>query len=281
MGNADLAGVLELRNMVRWCTSPEAFGLLSESLPSARWAVAAAPDGALADGALVGMVGAVSLGKIGILCHLAVHPAHRGQGLGTRLTRWAVSRLHSQWAEVVRLESTSEAEKLYEALGFRGVGRRILYRRGAKLKRLLAVGEGYRVSPLEAGDLPELYSADRWSFGGDRSALLAAIFQRHSGSGLLARDVRGQLAGYLFRSGDRLGPWKASTPEAARALLRQVLVQREGHGIEVMTPGSGPVHELLLELGFTGVPDRLRMELGTCSEVVGFETYGLSPYLVT
>jgi predicted GNAT family acetyltransferase len=189
--------------MVRWCTSPEAFGLLSESLRSARWAVAAAPGGAL-----VGMVGAVSLGKIGILCHLAVHPAHRGQGLGTRLTRWAVPRLHSQGAEVVRLESTSEAEKLYEALGFRGVGRRILYRRGAKLKRLLAVGEGYRVSPLEAGDLPELYSVDRWSFGGDRSALLAAIFQRHSGSGLLARDVTGRLAGYLFRSGIASDPGK-------------------------------------------------------------------------
>jgi hypothetical protein len=48
-----------------------------------------------------------------------------------------------------------------------------------------------------------------------------------------------------------------------------------------MTAGSGPVHELLLELGFTGVPDRLRMELGNYSEVAGFETYGLSPYLVT
>jgi hypothetical protein len=63
--------------------------------------------------------------------------------------------------------------------------------------------------------------------------------------------------------------------------LRHVLVQGEGHGIEVMTPGSGPVHKLLLDLGFTGVPDRLRMELGTYLEVAGFETYGLSPYLVT
>jgi len=276
MGHPDLVGVLKLRNLVPWCTLPEAFEVLLEGIPSARWAVAKAPEGAL-----VGMVGAVSLGKIGILCHLAVHPAHRGQGLGTKLTRWAVSRLRSQGVEVVRLESTPEAERLYEASGFRGVGRRILYRRGAKLERLLAVDEKYRVVPFQARDLPELYVADRWSFGGDRSALLAAILARHPDSGLLARDAAGRMAGYLLRCGSRLGPWMASTPEAARALLGHELIHGEGQRVEVMTSGSGPVHELLLELGFTGVPDRLRMELGACSEVVGFETYGLSPYLVT
>ena len=277
MGHPDLVGVLKLRNLVPWCTPPEAFEVLLESIPSARWAVAKTPDGAL-----VGMVGAVSLGKIGILCQLAVHPAHRGRGLGTRLTRWAVSRLRSQGVEVVRLESTPEAERLYEASGFRGVGRRTLYRRGARHESLLAVDEKYRVVPLQARDLPELYVADRWSFGGDRSALLATILERHPGSGLVARDAAGRMAGYLLRSGSRLGPWMASTPEAARALLGHVLCQAEGYMmLEVMTAGSGPVHELLLELGFTGVPDRLRMELGACSEVVGFETYGLSPYLVT
>ena len=276
MGSADLASVLELRDLVPWRTLPEAFGVLLEGLPSARWAVAEVPDGTL-----VGMVGAVSLGEIGVLCHLAVHPTYRRQGLGTRLTRWAVSRLRSQGAEVVRLESTPEAEKLYEALGFRDVSRRILYRRGTKPERLLGVGKEYRVVSLKARDLPELYGADRRSFGGDRSALLAAIMRRHPGSGLLARDEVGRMAGYLLRSGDRIGPWMASTPEAARTLLGRELVQRGWRRTEVMAPGGGPVHELLLGLGFTGVPDLRRMELGSCPRVGGLETYGLSPYLVT
>jgi GNAT superfamily N-acetyltransferase len=276
MDDPDLVGVLKLRDLVPWCTLPEAFEVLLEGIPSARWAVAKAPDGAL-----VGMVGAVSLGKVGILCHLAVHPAHRGQDLGTKLTRWAISRLRSQGVEVVRLESTPEAERLYVALAFRGVGRRILYRRGEKLEGLLAVGEKYRVVPLKARDLPELYVADRWSFGGDRSALLVAILWRHPGSGLVAKDAAGRMAGYLLRSSGRLVPWMASTPEAAWALLGHELAHAVGQRVEVMTAGSVLVHELLLGLGFTGVPDRLRMELGTCSEVVGFETYGLSPYLAT
>lgn len=161
------------------------------------------------------------------------------------------------------------------------MGRRILYRRGEKLEGLLAVGEKYRVVPLKARDLPELYVADRWSFGGDRSALLAAILWRHPGSGLVAKDAAGRMAGYLLRSSGRLVPWMASTPEAARALLGHELAHGVGQRVEVMTAGSVLVHELLLGLGFTGVPDRLRMELGTCSEVVGFETYGLSPYLAT
>ena len=49
-----------------------------------------------------------------------------------------------------------------------------------------------------------------------------------------------------------------------------------------MAPGGGPVHRLLTGLGLIGIPDRLRMELGTPSRAGGgLETYGLSPYLIT
>ncbi|MCV4639848.1 GNAT family N-acetyltransferase, partial [Escherichia coli] len=80
----------------------------------ARWAVAEVPGGPVA-----GMVGAVPLGGIGILCHLAVHEEHRGRGLGTALSRWAMAYLRGQGARVVRLYSTPQAEGLYRALGFR------------------------------------------------------------------------------------------------------------------------------------------------------------------
>src|SRR5215208_6777687 len=75
MGDADLERILELRSIVRWSADPRAFDLL-RGVRDARWAVAEAPDGDLA-----GMVGAVPLGDIGVLCHLAVHDGHRGETL--------------------------------------------------------------------------------------------------------------------------------------------------------------------------------------------------------
>ena len=66
MGDVDLERVRELRSEVRWAADPRAFDLL-RGMREARWAVAEASDGALA-----GMVGAVPLGRIGVLCHHAV-----------------------------------------------------------------------------------------------------------------------------------------------------------------------------------------------------------------
>ena len=60
---------------------------------------------AKADGAprtLVGMVGAVSLGNVGVLCHLAVHHDYRKLGLGAAaLVSWAVSYLRFRDAAAV------------------------------------------------------------------------------------------------------------------------------------------------------------------------------------
>ena len=101
MNHADLDRILELRSVVRWSADPRAFDLL-RGLRGARWAVAEAPDGSLA-----GMVGAVPLEEIGILCHLAVHDGHRGSGLGAMLSDWAVAYLKSRGARTIRLTRRS------------------------------------------------------------------------------------------------------------------------------------------------------------------------------
>jgi ribosomal protein S18 acetylase RimI-like enzyme len=276
MTEQDLEGVAELRHLVPWRTNPEAFGILRKSLRSARWAVAeASPD------VLVGMVGAVPLGKTGILCHLGVHPTYRGRGLGTGLASWAISYLRSHGTRVVRLESTPEAKGIYEALGFRSVGRRVLYHREAGARALPAVDRAYTIAPVRPGDLPELYGIDRRSFGGDRSTLLRAILRRHEGAGLVARDARGRMVGYLLKCGTHLGPWISSTPRVAKALVIHALARGERKSTGVVSPEDGPAHELLERLGFDGVPDRTRMVLGASLEPDNPRTYGLSPYLVT
>jgi ribosomal protein S18 acetylase RimI-like enzyme len=282
MGDVDLERVLELRSVVRWAADPRAFDLL-RGMREARWAVAEASDGSLA-----GMVGAVPLGRIGVLCHLAVRDDHRNLGLGVRLSAWAVAYLRSQGAEVIRLYSTRQAEGLYRSLGFRPCAPRTVYR----LDEATRAGgreevDGHRVGTLSFGDLPELYGLDHWSYGADRSALIFATLRLHPGGGLIARDSSGRIKGYLLRSYservDRIGPFVASTPDVARLLLAAALRAGGGSPVEVTVPGvvESPAHELFREFGFRGRSDRLQMELGEEGGVLSMEHYGTTPYLAT
>jgi len=287
MSDSDLERILELRSVVRWSADPRAFDLL-RGVRDARWAVAEAPDGSLA-----GMVGAVPLGDIGILCHLAVHDEHRGSGLGARLSSWAVVYLRSRGAKTVRLYSTRRAEGLYRSLGFGETMPRTVYRLEEAGRRAYGcapeTSDGHRVETLAFGDLPELYGVDRWSYGADRSPLIFATLRLHPGLGLVARDPSGRISGYLIRSSagptTRVGPFLAATPNVARLLLARAL-DAAGHTpvqITVTSPAGHPAHALLDEFGFVGRRDRLRMELGesTAACRAGLGHYGTTPYLAT
>jgi ribosomal protein S18 acetylase RimI-like enzyme len=286
MNEADLERILELRSIVRWSADPRAFDLL-RGVRDARWAVAEAPDGELA-----GMVGAVPLGDIGVLCHLAVHDGHRGLGLGALLSSWAVAYLRSRGAKMVRLYSTLRAEGLYRSLGFEEVTPRTVYRLEEEPRRLRVPErvDGHRVGTLTFGDLPELYGVDHWSYGADRSALLFATLRLHSGRGLVARDSSGRIKGYLIRSArgraTRIGPFLASTPQVARLLLARALEATRGTSVQIIVPCPAECqaqHGLLQEFGFEGKEDRMRMELGekTATCRTGLVHYGTTPYLAT
>jgi GNAT superfamily N-acetyltransferase len=284
MGDVDLGSILALRSIVRWSADPRAFDLL-RGVRDARWAVAEAPNGSLA-----GMVGAVPFGRIGILCHLAVHDGYRKMGLGYRLSSWAILYLRSRGARVVRLYSTRQAEGLYLSLGFKPTAPRSVYRlEEAAPRRVWEEVDGHRVETLSFGDLAELYGLDRWSYGGDRSALIFATLRLHPSRGLVARDPSGQIKGYLVHGSwgatTNVGPLVASTPSVARLLLAHALRAVGGSPVEVTVPGpaESPAHDLLREFGFRGRKDRLRMELGEESGVrlSGLEHYGTTPYLAT
>lgn len=282
MSSIDLERVRELRSVVRWAADPQAFGLL-RGISDARWAVAEAPGGGLA-----GMVGAVPFGRIGVLCHLAVHDGYRGMGLGAGLTRWAVAYLRSRGAGLIRLYSTLQAERLYRSAGFEPVCRRTVYRLDRTPgERARGRAWGYEVSILTGSDLRELCGVDLWCYGADRSALIQATLDLHPGEGLVARDSTGRIRGYLLQSaspgGTRVGPFMASDTTAARLLLTNALASGDAPFEATVTGDGGPAHGLLRELGFTGRPDRLRMELGEVRDghQPGLLQYATTPYLAT
>lgn len=288
MTDADLKRISELRAAVRWAADPRTFDLL-RGMRVARWAVAEASDGTLA-----GMVGAVPMVDVGILCHLAVRGDHREMGLGTRLSAWAIAYLRSSGVRTVRLYSTHQAEGLYSALGFRASARRVVYRlerawRRDQLQQVHQQSAGYRVETLTVGDLPELYGLDYWSYGADRSALIFAVLRLHPGRGLVARDATGRIKGYVIRSSAgrniRIGPFVAADPDVAGLLLGNALRENEGTPVEVTVPGpdDSPAHVLLKEFGFVGREDRLLMELGNKpnSGNAGLIQYGTTSYLAT
>jgi ribosomal protein S18 acetylase RimI-like enzyme len=278
---SDVERVLELRSVVRWAADPRAFDLL-RGVRDARWFVAEAPDGGLA-----GMVGAVPLGAVGILCHLAVHHGYRGLGLGRELSAWAVAYLKGRGAKTVRLYATGPAEGIYRALGFREMGRRTAYRLDGRRDAPEDAG-ARRVDTLRFGDLPELYGVDLWAHGADRSPLIFSALGLRSGLGFVARDAAGRIGGYLIldASADpvRIGPFAAADPEAARRLLIHVLRLTGDAPVRVIATGPDgcPSHELFRSLGFVGREDRLRMELGEEPAAPGgLVQYGTTPFMAT
>jgi len=280
---SDVERVLELRSVVRWATDPRAFDLL-RGVRDARWFVAEAPDGGLA-----GMVGAVPLGRVGILCHLAVHHEHRGLGLGRELSSWAVAYLRSRGTKTVRLYATGPAEGIYRSLGFRELGRRTVYSLDRPAREAASERMDFRrVETLRFGDLPELYGMDLWGHGADRSPLIFSALGLRSGRGFVARDAAGKIEGYLILDASddpvRLGPFSAKTTDAARRLLIRALEAIGDAAVRAIATGPDgcPSHDLFRQFGFVGREDRLRMELGEeVADPGGLLQYATTPFMAT
>ena len=292
MNDADLERILELRSVVRWSADPRAFDLL-RGVRDARWAVAEAPDGDLA-----GMVGAVPLGEIGILCHLAVHDGYRGFGLGALLSSWAVTYLRSRGAKT----SGSTRHERPRASTVRSVSRRsrrapftgwkrgpgdsacpISRRSQGRDAHVRGPARALRRGPLELRGRP---------FG---PAL------RHPEASSRTRPRRPRLVGRNEGLPDperqgratRIGPFLASTPDVARLLLARALSAtgvRRSRSRSPVRPNASPT--LSCENSASraqgpatdGAGREEGQPQGSCTTArhrTGLVHYGTTPYLPT
>jgi GNAT superfamily N-acetyltransferase len=202
------------------------------------------PDGWLVAeeaGSLVGMVGAIDYGSFAYVGMMGVRRDRHGQGIGRRLLGTLLEWLDGRGVRCARLEATDEGRRLYERMGFADDGTSHEF-------HLPPSAIGSPAAGVEvASDPARIARLDAALFGADRLRLWRWLFAAEAGRVLIARDERGEAAGYLCVQEDVLGPWGARTPAAAAALLNAALPLVRSPRTRVMVPAQNDAARALLQ----------------------------------
>jgi predicted N-acetyltransferase YhbS len=197
----------------------EAFGTERSYAPGLRRYLRAQPDGyriALEGKTPLGVVGAIDYGPFAYIGSMAVLPTAQGRGLGRYLLEgllaWLVERGTTTWL----LDATAAGAPLYRRLGFEVVDGVEVYQQQAPVARHLSRES---VQRFENVDLTTVASFDQGFFAGNREHIFQALLNDLNGRAFLTREASGEVSGYVFAQEDRIGPWAATSPESAEALL--------------------------------------------------------------
>ncbi len=210
------------------------------------------PDGWLvaeSNGTLVGVVGAVDYGGFAYVGLMGVHPAFQRRGIGTVLMERLLAWLNEHSCCEVALDATPSGAPLYARHGFVEVEKSLVFHQQNTFAK--HPGSSEPISVLRSSDLALLAAFDKSLFGADRRTVFATLLSELPNRAFAARNQAGQIVGYLFAQLQNLGPWAASTPEVAEALLLTVLPLSFDGTPRVLVPGSNPIAKtLLLRYGF-------------------------------
>jgi GNAT superfamily N-acetyltransferase len=198
--------------------------------------------------ALMGMVGAVDYGAFAYIGMMAVDPGFQRQGIGKRLIGHLLDWLDGRGCPLMLLDATETGAKLYTKFGFIEDEPTLVFEQFNYPKSLCS----YKcVSQLCAAELSGLTMFDAQIFGAERQAVFATFLAEIPKRAFLARNVVGQITGYLFAQASTLGPWAASTPEVAEALLATGLSLSFSDKLQVFVPGfNKAATSLLMRYGF-------------------------------
>jgi GNAT superfamily N-acetyltransferase len=179
---------------------------------------------------------------------------YRGRGFARRLLTQALTQADEMGIETVKLDATDQGRPLYEKMGFR------FEQAVERWSRPTSNNSSGTTLVVDAPSAENWRTADRRSFGADRSELLARLAQRSQpqlfieGSYLLMRD--GRQTRYL-------GPSVCDTPEAARALVVRALQTEEPQGWSWdLLPKNVHAAAIARDLGFTPTRHLQRMVRG-------------------
>jgi GNAT superfamily N-acetyltransferase len=207
-------------------------------------------------GQLVAVAGCLSYGEFAWLGLVATHPAARGRGLASRVSKHLVEWARAQGCTTVALDASITGQSVYQRLGFEQVGStaELLRRAGAPPP------PGERAEPASARDIDEIIAFDRGVFGGDRASLLRALAEDAPGDWHVTRTPDGGLGGYLLVRGERIGPAAGIDAPAVRRLVRSALDAR--HDQRILVPEGSAYRDTLLDLGFVEQRRLAHMRIG-------------------
>jgi ribosomal protein S18 acetylase RimI-like enzyme len=212
------------------------------------------------DGEPAGLGGATDYGPFAYIGLMAVHPSLQRRGIATAIMEQLLAWLDARGCPLVLLDASPAGEALYEKLGFVDQDRVLQFTQDdCALRPRLSE----RVTPMRADDLPALAAFDTSIFGASRMAVLASYLADYPDRAFVARDADDRISGFLFAQADTIGPWVASDPDSAEALLAAALALQFEAPPRVNIPGANSSgNSLLLRYGFS--PQRLlhRMRRG-------------------
>jgi GNAT superfamily N-acetyltransferase len=222
------------------------------------------PDGWLvaeSGSELIGMVGTVDYGSFAYIGMVAVDPVFQCQGVGKRLMRQLLDWHDGRGCSLMLLDATEVGAKLYRSFGFVEYELTLVFQQVNPPKRRCSAE---CVRQLNSTDLEQLTRFDAQIFGAARQSVFASFLAELPESALLSCNADGEITGYLFAQSTTIGPWAASIPEAAEALLAKALDFHFSNGIQIFVPGCNQTAiSLLTHYGFEQQSVRSHMRLGT------------------
>jgi GNAT superfamily N-acetyltransferase len=221
------------------------------------------PDGwfVVVDGEeIVAMAGALTYGSFCWVGLVATRPDRQQQGMATRLSTHLVDWAKAHGCSTVALDASDNGRPVYKHIGFQAVGDTLAMIAPGSLPA--REDEGPRAERVD--DIDELMTLDRSVFGGDRAALLRAIWEIESPEIHMIREADGP-AGYLFARDRLLGPGCARTSAIAERLVRAALSgrgNRSDEGLRMLVPMECEFTSTLAKLGFREERRLTHMRLG-------------------
>jgi len=163
-----------------------------------------------------------------------------------------------------QLEATDAGFPLYRRFGFNVSYSTLLYRRESSEQNDLNCQLAREmIEPLMPNQLEEIVELDARATGAGRRKLLQGLLARYSDRAFGARGRDGRLAGYLIASPIRIGPWVATDPAAAEALLDAALTLSYEQEPVIALPGPNSTGAaLVLRAGFDAQRSTRRMWRG-------------------
>lgn len=224
---------------------------------------------------IVATVGAYDYGPVASIGMMAVAPAAQRQGVGGRLLAALLDYLDGRGCPLSFLDASAAGQRLYPKLGFLAEGETLRMRQlrpelglppfppdGPPSLRLTGVAD-VMVSSMAQEDLAQVAAFDAPVFGGDRGQVLASFWLGSADRAFVARGRLGEVSGYVMAAANHIGPWVATAPDIAAALLSAALAlpYREPPFLTIPSDNVAGV-SLLAEYGFEITERLLHMRRG-------------------